>query len=274
MAHGNHNGSHNDNRNQEHSHVILSDAMIWKIGACLFVLTAVTVGVAHINLGWMNFPVAMLVAIIKGSLVALFFMGLKYDKKENSVILIGSFLFLAIFIVLTSCDLLFRPANVYDKPEPFAAAGGPPKYKKPWTAQAVVAAHGKELFMQQCVSCHGEKGEGNGVASTAMTRKPRNFTSGENWLNGRKPSQVFHTLTTGVNLMPSFGSLPAEDRWSLAQYVLSLGPTPPADSVDDLKKVGVADPTRDDGGQPGAAPSIPIDLAIELLAEDGTFKKK
>ena len=270
MAHN----EHNQNQGHGHQHVILSDAMIWKIGICLFILTAVTVGVAHIDLGWMNFPVAMIVAVIKGSLVALFFMGLKYDKKENSVILIGSILFLTIFIVLTSADLLFRPASVYQKLEPFASAGGPGKFKKPWTLQAVVAAHGKELFNQQCVSCHGEKGEGNGVAAAAMVRKPRNFTSGDNWINGRKPSQVFGTLTAGVNLMPSFGSLPAEDRWSLAQYVLSLGPTPPTDSDADLKKVGVSDPSKDDGGMPGAAPSIPVDLAIELMAEDGAFNKK
>jgi caa(3)-type oxidase subunit IV len=248
--------------------------MILKVGLCLFALTVLTVGVAHIDLGWANFPVAMLIAVIKGSLVAMFFMGLKYDKPENTVILIGSLLFLTIFIVLTSCDLLFRSPKVYEKPEPYAAASGPPKFKKPWTSQAVIVAHGKELFMQQCVSCHGEKGLGNGVASASMVRKPRNFTSGDNWLNGRKPSQVFHTLTNGVNQMPAFGSLPAEDRWSLAQYVLSLGPTPPQDTPDDLKKVGVVDPSRDDGGMPAAAPSIPIDLAIELMADDGSFHQK
>jgi cytochrome c oxidase subunit 4 len=260
---------HNDHKDNHGSHHILSNGMIFKVGAALLILTVVTVAAARVNLGWANFPVAMLIALTKGCLVALFFMGLKYDKKENSVILVGSLLFLEIFIILTATDLLFRPTRVYDKPTPFAAAGGPPKFKKAWISQPPIVARGQELFNLQCVSCHGPNGEGNGVAAAGFQRKPRNFHSDQNWINGRKPSNVFGTLTKGVNQMPSFGSLPAEDRWALAHYVLSLGPAPAADTVADLKAAGVADPTRDDGGMPGAAPSIPIDLAIELTAVDG-----
>ena len=50
---------------------------------------------------------------------------------------------------------------------------------------------------------------------------------------------------------------------------MSLGPTPPVDGVADLKAAGIADPARDDGGMAGAAPSIPVDLAIEVMATDG-----
>ena len=75
--------SHSNNSKDpehEHAHFVLSTKMILKVGATLLALTVITVAVAQINLGHWNFPVAMLVATIKGSLVCLFFMGLKYDK--------------------------------------------------------------------------------------------------------------------------------------------------------------------------------------------------
>lgn len=261
--------ANNDHNSQkEHAHFILPTRLILKIGAALLGLTFVTVIVSHVDLGWWNFPVAMAVAIAKGSLVCLFFMGLKYDKKENAVILIGSVLFLAIFIVLTFSDLLFRPAGVYDKPAPFeGAAMAAPKFAKAWISTPQLVAHGKELFALQCTPCHGEKGEGNGLAAAGFVRKPRNFTSTDNWVNGRKPTQVFTTVTKGLNQMPSFASFPLDDRWAVVQYVLSLGPQPPQDTVADFAKAGI-DPNTDTGGLV-VPPSIPIDLAIELVAEDG-----
>ena len=47
----------------------------------LMVLTAVTVAVAFMNLGSLNFPVAIGIAITKATLVILFFMHVKYSSK-------------------------------------------------------------------------------------------------------------------------------------------------------------------------------------------------
>ena len=49
--------------------------------------------------------IAMLIATMKASLVAAFFMHLRYDKLFNTLAFLGSFLFLAIFILLTYDDL-------------------------------------------------------------------------------------------------------------------------------------------------------------------------
>ena len=54
-------------------------------------------------------------ATIKGLMVALIFMNLRFDRRENGLIFSTSFLFLAIFIVLTGTDLFFR-GDVYLKP--------------------------------------------------------------------------------------------------------------------------------------------------------------
>lgn len=263
--------NHNDHPNDDHAHHehhILSNALAFKVFGFLIALTLITVAVAQIDLGFANFAVAMLVASVKASLVCIFFMGLKWDHKENTVIFCTSFIFLSIFMILTFGDLLTR-GDVYVKgsiiPEGAVATVAKSKFEKPWVATPEIIAHGKEQFTNQCVVCHGAEGLGNGPASAGLNPKPRNFTKAENWKNGRKPSQIFGTLTHGLNAMPSFGTLPPDDRWSLAAYVHSLGPNGDTDTSDDLKKVGI-DPSKADGGG-GKEKEIPIGLSIDLISQ-------
>src|SRR5207302_1512313 len=135
---------------ETHHHHILPNKVILGIGACLMILTVITVWVAHIDLGKLNFVIAMVVATIKGSLVAMFFMNLWYDRKENAMIFITSFLFLAIFIVLTSTDLFFR-GDVYVRPGAglIASAQAQSRLKKPWISTPELVSHGRELFQAQ-----------------------------------------------------------------------------------------------------------------------------
>lgn len=80
------------------------------VAAALLVLTAITVKISLINLGGWNLVVAVGVATIKASLVALFFMHLLYDKKIYMIVFGAGILFLAIFIALTMFDTLERDA--------------------------------------------------------------------------------------------------------------------------------------------------------------------
>jgi caa(3)-type oxidase subunit IV len=251
-----------------HQHHILSKSMALKIWGTLMVLTFITVAVAQIDLGPWNFFVAMLVASIKASLVCMFFMGLKYDHRENTVIFCTSFIFLAIFMILTFGDLLTR-GDVYVKGSilPEGMISTKSKFKQPWVSQPELVARGKELFASNCVTCHGAAGHGDGPASAGLNPKPRNFTVAEGWKNGRKPSQIFGTLTKGLNAMPSFGSSPSDDRWSLVHYVRTLGPHEgEKDAPADLQKIGI-DPTKEDGGGAGEQ-AIPVGLAIDQMTEE------
>ena len=266
---GGHSGGH---------HHILEDRVVYRIGGILFALTAITVAMSRVNLGPINMAMVLLVATIKATLVASFFMALKYDKRENSLIFVSAFVFLGIFIVLVSADVFFRPADYRvdaNTPDRFALAvaggsGGTGKFKNPWNnVTPELVAHGQTLFSQQCTACHGAEGLGNGPAAAALNPKPRNFHStGNEWKNGHKPSQIFKTLKEGIagGAMASFASLPSEDRWALAQYVAQLNPQKLTDENDDLKKIGY-DPEKGAGDAPPAAASIPIEIAIDRLAE-------
>lgn len=267
--------NHHDH-DHKHEHHILSTPMALKVWGALMVLTFITVAVAQIDLGFLNFTVALLVATIKASIVCMFFMGLKYDHKENTVIFSTSLIFLVIFMILTFGDLLTR-GDVYVKdnkivPDSFTSgAVVKSKFSKPWVSTPELIAHGKAQFQNQCVTCHGAEGRGDGAAAAGLNPKPRNFTAVEGWKNGRKPSQIFTTLTKGLGGMPSFGSAPADDRWGLVHYVRTLGAhQAEKDAAADLQKIGI-DPTKEDGGG-GGEKSIPVDLAIDQMANEISAK--
>jgi cytochrome c oxidase subunit 4 len=73
--------------------------------AILLILTAITVGASYIQFGSLNVVIALTIATIKASLVALFFMHLRHDKPVNAVIACAGFLFLGIFLMFTFLDV-------------------------------------------------------------------------------------------------------------------------------------------------------------------------
>lgn len=84
-------------------------------------------------------------------------------------------------------------------------------------------AKGKEVFLQNCVTCHGTNGEGDGPAAVALNPKPRNFVKDE-FKAGSKPEQIFKTVTDGLpgTLMVSYKHLPEADRKAVAAYVAQM----------------------------------------------------
>lgn len=251
----------------EHKHHILSERTSLITLLVLLGLTVITVWVSRIDFGAINFVIAAAIACIKALLVVLFFMGLKYDENENRVIFFSSLFFVFVFIALTAADVFDR-GLAWRAQGPLlkevANAGQPSKFKKPWVASEELKAHGKTIFQVQCVMCHGESGQGNGVAATSLNPKPRNFTSADGWKNGRKVTDIFLTLTNGLNTMPSFATLSTDDRWALVHYVSAFGPANPEATNEDLKKAGILDASKDDGGMSvNSEPKIPADFAIE-----------
>jgi caa(3)-type oxidase subunit IV len=269
----NHNHSHQHGHGQghdhgNHHHHVLDPKLMVRIGIVLLVLTAITVVTAlKVDIGALNFPLAMLIATTKAVLVCLFFMGLKYERRENAVIFSTSFLFLAIFLGFTVTDIFYRGDVYVTKDQLMAAAPkGKAKFRKPWVATSELIAHGKTLYGQNCTSCHGAEGKGDGIAAGNLNPKPRNFHATEGWKNGRKASEIFGTLANGLGgVMPAFGALPAEDRWAMAHYIRTLAPGAPEDSAADFAKVGV-DPTKESAGEEEKV-TIPVDVAMELMAK-------
>jgi cytochrome c oxidase subunit 4 len=90
-----------------HPH-ILPIRLYVTIAVALLVLTGVTVGAAQLDFGAGNLVIALAIAGIKATLVALYFMHLKYDHRIYSVVFLGAIAFLAVFIVFTMFDTMTR----------------------------------------------------------------------------------------------------------------------------------------------------------------------
>ncbi len=109
-----------------------------------------------------------------------------------------------------------------------AFAGAPAKTPE-------LLAKGKTQFNTICAACHGEKGVGDGAAAAALNPKPRNFLV-DPFKQGDKVEDIFKTATEGVKgtAMVGFASIPEEDRWGIAYYILDLRaagkPAPAADA--------------------------------------------
>ncbi len=76
--------------------------------AALMVLLGITVWVAFQPLGAFNIWVAMAIAVIKMTLVILYFMHVKYAYKLVWIVVIGGFVWLIIMLVGTYMDYLSR----------------------------------------------------------------------------------------------------------------------------------------------------------------------
>lgn len=260
MANMNHDDK-NDNHSSHKHHVTPIPVYLRTFGALIF-LTVLTVVTSYFDFGIMNLAIAMAIAATKAILVMLFFMQLKYDNLGNKVTFLSSFVFLGIFLALTSADFLFRPDVQAMKVESVAATGGETDPHQLHISTPALIAKGKALFAVQCVACHGANGLGDGAAAAALNPKPRNFHSGY-WRYGGAPSIIFRTLTQGSpgTAMAAFTSLSVEQRYALAHFVDSIAePAPKSDSDAELSEaLKVAGP-----GAPQTH-EIPIDYAMEQM---------
>jgi len=129
---GSHAASFDAHGHKDHGHVIVS---IWTLRAVLTILlffTFATVGAAWAEqwIGatfnivipqWINVFVALSIAVVKTTLVVMFFMQLRYDNPLNTMIFIFTMITVAFFLGFTALDLgnrqtidRFKMNSIYD----------------------------------------------------------------------------------------------------------------------------------------------------------------
>jgi cytochrome c oxidase subunit 4 len=91
----------------EHEHVVPKSLYV-TIFAALMVLTAATVGLAFVDLGFLNIAVALAVAVVKAALVVLFFMHVKYSSRLVQLVVLASVVWLIILFGITLSDYITR----------------------------------------------------------------------------------------------------------------------------------------------------------------------
>jgi cytochrome c oxidase subunit IV len=76
--------------------------------AVLIALTAVTTSVAYLDLGHFSVVVALVIAVTKMLLVALYFMHLRHSTNLTRLVVSGGLLWLAILLLLSMSDFVTR----------------------------------------------------------------------------------------------------------------------------------------------------------------------
>jgi mono/diheme cytochrome c family protein len=101
------------------------------------------------------------------------------------------------------------------------------KKKNPIPADAKSIAAGKDVYMHQCRSCHGDSGKGDGPAAKDTNPKPKDL--GTQIVADQSDGALFWKITEGKKPMPSFEKLISEDeRWEAINFVRTFGPPPAA----------------------------------------------
>lgn len=108
-----------------------------------------------------------------------------------------------------------HPYHFANDPE---AAGR--ELKNPLPRTKAVLLKGQHLFNTYCIVCHGPRGEGNGFVVPKFPMPPSlQSDKVRGWPDGR----IFHVVTMGQNLMPSYASqVNEEERWAIIHYVRVL----------------------------------------------------
>jgi high-affinity iron transporter len=91
-------------------------------------------------------------------------------------------------------------------------------------AETPSLARGAQVYRENCASCHGDLGRGNGPMAAGLDPKPANLSDAAA-LSEASPLDFYRRVTIGVvgTSMPAFeGRLSADDRWAAAAYATLL----------------------------------------------------
>jgi mono/diheme cytochrome c family protein len=91
---------------------------------------------------------------------------------------------------------------------------------------------GKQLYDKNCAQCHGDKGDGQGYATSHLNPKPRDFTTGKFKVrttgNGALPTHqdIVNIIRRGMpyTSMPAWPTLTDDDLSNLAYYIKTFSP--------------------------------------------------
>jgi cytochrome c oxidase subunit 4 len=109
------------------SHVMPAGVLL-AVFAALMAMTAITVAITWVDLGPWSLVAAMAIATVKASLVALYFMHLRYDQPFNALVFVAALVFLALFLIPTLQDTVDAEPDVqqFREASPQAASRATP----------------------------------------------------------------------------------------------------------------------------------------------------
>ena len=97
--------------------------------------------------------------------------------------------------------------------------------RSPFAPDAASLAQGRAIYEQNCVSCHGPTGRGDGPLARNLRPRPADFRV--HMAAGHTDGELFNWVTNGVpeTAMPAYGGQLSEaDRWHVINYIRGFAP--------------------------------------------------
>lgn len=125
---------------------------------------------------------------------------------------------------------------------------------------------GAELYEQNCASCHGNNGLGDGPAGAALNPPPRDYTAADGWTNGRRFIDMYKTLQEGIleNGMAAYEYLLPIDRIAIIHYTRTFADFP--EITDEEVQELDAEYSLTEGVK--SSNQIPVELAKQKILEE------
>jgi mono/diheme cytochrome c family protein len=80
---------------------------------------------------------------------------------------------------------------------------------------------GKKIYTRFCVTCHGNKGKGDGIAAPGLAKPPADHTS--DFVQKQRDGALYWIITEGNRPMPTYKTtLTPTQRWEVVNYIRTL----------------------------------------------------
>lgn len=137
---------------------------------------------------------------------------LGYVKQWN----LKRLIFIPLMLMITSLAIALPPIAIEAYPETYQ--------KTPVPYDAVSIANGETLYRENCVTCHGPQGKGNGILSRTLSTLLPDMLM-EPHVEAHTAGDLYHWITFGMKDtdMPGYADkLTEEDRWDLVNFFHAL----------------------------------------------------
>ena len=115
----------------------------------------------------------------------------------------------------------FCYSHLYSQSRKFPSPASADAVNNPLKGNADATAEGKKIYTLYCVTCHGSKGKGDGVAAPGLSKPPADHTS--DFVQKQTDGAIFWIITEGNNPMPTYKTTLTEtQRWQVVDFIRTL----------------------------------------------------
>jgi mono/diheme cytochrome c family protein len=123
------------------------------------------------------------------------------------------------FILLLVLALTIN--TTYSQQRKFPSPAYADTITNPLKGDVTSISEGKQIYTRFCVTCHGNKGKGDGIAAPGLAKPPADHTS--DFVQKQKDGALFWIITAGNRPMPTYKTtLTTAQRWQVVNYIRTL----------------------------------------------------